>query len=295
MLLITGKLSAKDVQDLAALAVASGATDREVVWLASLGSHGAAIGGNISKQIYNAYCKHRGLCDPEIVAVKCKDVKTSKTIEAQVAMFLPHDLLSSLSHNCPTAFASLFGARRLPDWWKTIGLNNSKFWQHPILDGNLESCIPIQMFGDGVEFQDRDSLTTIGLKGVCMEESGAKDSYMLIAAFPKCATIDETWQDIWRWNCWSLQALLTGKHPRQDPFGVDFPLGSKRHALAGSDIIRGGFTSVLWAFAQTSSSSRVICFNRIIQKLSSVGAAVATAATSRGRILVQMRNGESAF
>ena len=295
MLLITGKLSAKDVQDLAALAVASGATDREVVWLASLGSHGAAIGGNISKQIYNAYCKHRGLCDPEIVAVKCKDVKTSKTIEAQVAMFLPHDLLSSLSHNCPTAFASLFGARRLPDWWKTIGLNNPKLWQHPILDGNLESCIPIQMFGDGVEFQDRDSLTTIGLKGVCMEESGAKDSYMLIAAFPKCATIDETWQDIWRWNCWSLQALLTGKHPRQDPFGVDFPLGSKRHALAGSDIIRGGFTSVLWVFAQTSSSSRVICFNRIIQKLSSVGAAVATAATSRGRILVQMRNGESAF
>ena len=43
-----GNLSALDVQDIAACAVASGATDGQVHYLASLGSAGSSMGGNAS-------------------------------------------------------------------------------------------------------------------------------------------------------------------------------------------------------------------------------------------------------
>ena len=247
-----GKLSAKDVQELAALAVASGATDMEVRWLATINAHGSpGGGGNASKQLVRTYCARMDICEPHVARIACKCTKTSKAMEADVCMFLPHDLLGSLGKHYPDAFASLFGTQNLSTWWSSLDRNNPKAWQHPIWDMSDEErgrCIPLQMFGDGVEFQDRDSLNTVAFKGVCLEETGAKDAYLLMAAFPKCCSTEDTWPQLWTWIAWSLRALLHGKHPRVDPWGVPFPAGSRRREMAGLDIIPGGYTAVLWAF-----------------------------------------------
>ena len=74
---------------LAELEVASGATDPEVIGLASLGAHGTASCVSISRHIYNAYCRCVQLAEAELIPVKCRDTNTNKPVHARVSVFLP--------------------------------------------------------------------------------------------------------------------------------------------------------------------------------------------------------------
>lgn len=55
-----GQLSAVDVQELAHLAVLSGASDPEVAWLAKIGAHGRNS-SHCSRALYAKYCKNMDL------------------------------------------------------------------------------------------------------------------------------------------------------------------------------------------------------------------------------------------
>ncbi len=244
-----GNLSATDVQHLAACAVASGATDPEVSYLASIGSAGTATGGNMSRQLYLTYCRDIGLCEPTIIEVPLKDVKTGQEIAVETAIHLPHDWMASMSEAYPAAFDDFFGASRIEEWWRTQRHANPKFWQHPMLDLPYHrTCLPVMLHGDAAEFQDRDSLNTISMKGLLLKETGGHCGHLLLASVPKCCTTPRTWPVIWQWLAWSFQALFAGKHPAADPLGHRWPRGSKRAGLAGSDIIASGLKAVLWSF-----------------------------------------------
>lgn len=245
-----GNLSALDVQDIAACAVASGATDGQVHYLASLGSAGSSMGGNASKQLYQRYCKDIGICEPTVIRAPHKNVKTGEVIEADTAIQLPHDLVSSLAAGYPAVvLEDFFGISKVEAWWESQSHRNPKFWQHPMLDMNYhQMCIPVMLHGDAAEFQDRDSLNTMSLKGVLMNQDGGQGGHLALASVPKSCTTPGTWELIWRWLAWSFQALLSGMHPAIDPFGVKWPRGSKRAALAGSNILPNGLRCVLWSF-----------------------------------------------
>ena len=123
-----GNLSALDVQDIAACAVASGATDGQVHYLASLGSAGSSMGGNASKQLYQRYCKDIGICEPTVIRAPHKNVKTGEVIEADTAIQLPHDLVSSLAAGYPAVvLEDFFGISKVEAWWESQSHRNPKF------------------------------------------------------------------------------------------------------------------------------------------------------------------------
>ena len=94
-----GQLSAVDVQELAHLAVLSGASDPEVKWLAGIGAHGQNS-SHCSRALYGKYCRDMELPERYLVKVPVRErgSKESK-LEVAISMLLPHDWLHSLSRS----------------------------------------------------------------------------------------------------------------------------------------------------------------------------------------------------
>ena len=48
-----------------------------------------------------------------------------------------------------------------------------------------------------------------------------------------------TWEVFWKYIAHSFQALFKGRHPLKDPYGNDWPVGSRSRELVGKDICGG--------------------------------------------------------
>lgn len=233
-------LPATDVQNIAHQAVLSGCPDPVVVSLSQLGASGTQA-GNINRDLTTKFCKNISLPQPTMVDVPMLDPSTNRVIQVRTAIYLPHQWMSSLSRCYEEAFASLFGLDHLQRWWASQDRRNPKFHDHPCLHLPIDKCIPVVLHGDGCEFSDRDSLNVLSLKPVLFKKTGAKDQHFVLAAVPKSCTTGGTWQAIWRWIVWSLEALVRGVHPDRDPEG-------RPCREAGAPIIKGGMYAFVWGF-----------------------------------------------
>jgi hypothetical protein len=243
-----GQLSATDVQDLADLAMKSGADHPEVIWLAQIGSAGSSSGGNSSRALYRRYLKDMQLPEVFLVRVPLVNPKDKETlIEAEIPLLLPHDWFAAL-HKYNDSFEQHMGLEKIEEWWQQHKISNPKMFQHPMLDMRWKQfCVPFSLHGDGAEFHDRDQLMTVSIKPVLFSADIKKDCHFLVASLPKSITVKRTWDIIWSVIGWSFEALLNGQHPRVDPFGATWPNGSCRQGLAGQQLHPHGYFGVCWS------------------------------------------------
>ena len=144
----------------------------------------------------------------------------------------------------------MFGTGQAPSWWQHCSLTNPKFFQNPILDQEDWGTkrIPLCFHGDGARFQERDSLVTVSLKGLLGHQ------HLLLAAVPKLITCStkqghtaDTWEEVWKYLCWSFAALMEGIHPAVNPSGEPFEEGSYRQTMAGKPITPAKQTCIVWS------------------------------------------------
>ena len=161
-----GQMSAKDVQELADLAIKSGATHPEVAWLVKMGGSGTSDGGHCSRDLYRKFLKDLDVPKPYFIKVpvyKSKD--RDAIVEIDLPLLLPHDWFFHLHKGYPDKFQEAFGIENVPSWWSQQKISNPKMFQHPMLDKNWkEAAVPFVLHGDGAQFHDRDNLCTVSMK-----------------------------------------------------------------------------------------------------------------------------------
>jgi hypothetical protein len=239
-----GQLSAVDVQELASLAVMSGASDAEVQWLASIGAHGNNT-SHCSRALYAKYCKDMDLPERYVVNVPLREKGNKEaSLDIGISILLPHDWFFCLGKAGKNA--EFMGIPEIETWWQGSSVRNPKFFQHPCLDKDYKhKGLPYIMHGDGAKLHDRDSLLTISMKPL-LGKSGFKDSHWFIAALPKSVATNAAWTKIWAVIAWSMDAIAAGVHPHTDENGNPWPLRSDRASLAGKPLMPGGLFGVMW-------------------------------------------------
>ncbi len=250
----SGALSAKAAQELAHLALLDGAEHEELTKLASCGSWGA-FDGNIHRDLLRQFCADVNICDSFDVTVPCRDPKTSEVEHQPMALFLPHMMFSSLSGY--DEFSNVFATHALRSFWEKVQHSQDpKLEHHPCRAGQRweELCIPLFVHGDGVEFQDRDSMLVFSW-GSILSTRSSQDSSLLIAGYPKSCTLSskkaagpDTWKLPMQWVTWSLEALQQGRHPTVDPFGQPFTAESPFYKHQGALLHPKGYKGIVWCF-----------------------------------------------
>ena len=242
-----GTLSAVMIRELAHLAILDGASHSELVALAKAG-HWGKWEGNVSRDLMQTFAK--GLAFKHVeVEVPCVDPKTSLVETTPASMFLPHLMFADLAKGHPQRFESMFGVSKLVDFWDgALKTNDDRLVGHPMRSKPdwKEKTIPIFVHGDGVEFQDRDSLM-VWSWGAIDSLFNSLDNHILIAAFPKSSTSPDTWKPLMSELSWSLRALLDGKHPEKDNVGNALEKDSEHFLAKGLPLTPFGHRCVVWS------------------------------------------------
>ena len=131
-----GQLSAVDVQELASLAVQSGASDAEVVWLAGIGAHGQNT-SHCSRALYAKYCKDMCLPERYLIKVPLREMgNKNASLEVGISILLPHDWMDRLSKS--GSFDEFMGIPFIENWW--AGSNNkNQVFSTPLLGQRLQA------------------------------------------------------------------------------------------------------------------------------------------------------------
>ena len=155
---------------------------------------------------------------------------------------------SSLAANYHGQFQALFPQDGLEAFWDgAIARQDPRLEGHPCQKGAnwKKKTFPLFLHGDGVEYQDRDTLMVWSWGGLmCLFQS--LDCHFLIADFPKSCTTAATWDPLMKWLEWSLTALAKGFHPKRDPWNRPLPKGSPMHELMGQQLTPSGMKGIVW-------------------------------------------------
>ena len=244
-----GLISATMVADLARLATWDGADHPELVALAQTGSF-SRHKGNISRDLLRLLAKREMFTPAHTVQVQCIDPKTSKLETAEAAIVLPHVVFSDLGRHYKQQFHAIFATSDLTSFWDGVeAVQDDRLDMHPIvLDKwvqDKDRTIPLYIHGDGVEFQQRDSLICWSW-GSLLNQKSSLDSHLHMAVWSKTATAKDTWSPVYDWMRWSFEALLKGFHPTKGPNGEPLTKGlAKFVADAGKPLFQG-FRAVIW-------------------------------------------------
>ena len=256
-----GSLSAVQLQQLAHGAVLDGSNHPELICLAGIGAFGSAP-GNCNRDLKRYVLREEEVWVPKPFAVRvpCKDPKSMSPLLIQETCFglLPHQVLATLCTKRPEDAKCLLGLDDCEAFWSNVSPHDPR-WKakggHPMKDwapGWQPHTVPLWLHGDGVEFQDRDSLLTFSF-GSILSTTSAMDSSFLICCWPKSVTSKspdpskDTWHTLHRVMAWSFQACFLGVHPSQDHDGNAFKPGSMEEQLAGTPLC-GSLRFVLWNF-----------------------------------------------
>jgi len=106
--------------------------------------------------------------------------------------------------------------------------------------------VPLYFHGDGVEFQERDTLMVWSF-GCLLCLYNSLDSHLLLAVFPKICTSVDTWKPLTKWLVWSFTALLAGLHPTLDPDGNAIAEDSVFYPMRGKPLTPEGYSAALWS------------------------------------------------
>ena len=88
--------------------------------------------------------------------------------------------MMATNENLKFEFESLFGLDKLNDFWSSQDLSHPKFAAVKKKSNFKHKAIPLCIHGDGVEFQDRDTLMTISFSGL-LKEVQTLDANLLLA------------------------------------------------------------------------------------------------------------------
>ena len=248
-----GELSAVAVQSLAHAACLSGLECGDVRFLASLGSYGRQP-GNCHVGIITKFCRDLHVPPPfsAQVPLSIKVGLVKVVAQKPVDVLLPHDWFASLDK--ADASNKVLGFDNVSAFWDGQNFEDPKFSNGVVQNspGFRNRLVPLVLHGDGVAFQNKDSLMAISMRSV-LSEGSIKDSQMLLAAIPKrcrCKSRNEdTWQQLWKILAWSLTALFHGVHPDTDHNGEPFPHGTSRSRLAGTPLARSGARGLVYAIS----------------------------------------------
>ena len=155
-----GKLSATQVAELCHLSMLSGCDHSEILAIAKCGSFGENK-NNSHRDMASLYCKKMQLAQPHIVKVPMKDPKTQRECKEEVALLLPHMLLSNLSEHYPDIFEDLFCVSDCLGFWKNVVATKDP--RLTLTKGKVASpgkAVSLFVHGDGCGFATRDSLMT---------------------------------------------------------------------------------------------------------------------------------------
>jgi hypothetical protein len=158
-----------------------------------------------------------------------------------ISIFLPSSWLSAFA-SAPELqydFAAVFGTDRLQEFWSSVDMKHPKFHSLAGRKHARSKCIPLCLHGDGAAFHERDSLMVVSFGGL-LREGSTLDSNFVLAAYPKTCSVkgdNGTWDTIWKWIRWDLNALFENRYPSRDPFGEDLDVDSVLGKRAGERIL----------------------------------------------------------
>ena len=238
-----GKLSAITVRYLANCACLDGCHHDELADIAKAGSFGKHP-GNCHRDLQSRFVKQVVVPNPTDVPVRCIDPKSLKKDEEIASAFLPHIMFSSLA--AMPNFYDLFPIQHLERFWDGAeAASDERLIHHPMKTRGWKKCtIPLFIHGDAAEMSTTDSLM-IWSWGALMTLFSSLQSKFLIASFPKSSSTRETWDDIMKQVCWSLNALLQGIHPTHDADGIPLKKGSPFFEKRSQQLC-AGYKGVVW-------------------------------------------------
>ena len=114
-----GELPAVDVQKLSKAAVRDGATHPELSKIAALGSWGACP-GHVHRDLTRRFTRHNNMPHPDIIKVPAWDTRELKVVDADCAIFNPHDWVATFCNDYEDDFHELFGIQELHDFWDHV-------------------------------------------------------------------------------------------------------------------------------------------------------------------------------
>lgn len=218
-----GTLSAAMVQQIAHLALLDGASHNDLYIISKTGNFGQ-LTGNVHRDLMHEFAAN--ICiDDHPVVTPCVDPKSSSLEEGTATMLLPHVLFSNLEKGYTSRFDELFCGEDLESFWNSaLEKEDERILNHPCLMNFSDwkkKTIPIFIHGDGVEFQERDTLM-VWSWGPLLSKASSLETNMLIGAIPKSCTASGTWSPAMQILVWSFNALLMGLRPSLDNFGNAF-------------------------------------------------------------------------
>lgn len=252
MMWSAGEISSSAVQVIAHMAVLDGADHPELGLLASVGAWGSQP-GNASRDIIRSFLETVNIPEADLVSTVAMDPKTSKMEQVNAAVFSPHKMFHKIESY--SEFALIFCESKLEEFWNGVEASGDpRLLNHPMcqVPGWKRKFVPIFLHGDGVEFQDRDSLMVFSW-GCLLSALNSQDSSILTAAYPKSATIGHrgptpgTWDPMWDRMVWSFKAGFDGFFPAKDENKKDFAEGSYDALMAGKQLTSTGLRLALWA------------------------------------------------
>lgn len=225
-----GEISASALQKLAHAAVLDGCQHNELHVFAAFGNFGQHQ-GNITRDLKTYLEKGTVIMYPlpRSVPTEFRDPKTSIVQAGNISFFMPDDLVAGIFKDSGR-FQVLFRTHEVSKFWGTIREDDPKLvillqemgWQKT----DLQMVVPLFLHGDGVEFNNNDSMMTYHIGSLLNFESSL-DAGLLLAACPKSCTTGTTWDPVWESLCQGFARCQAG---------VD---------TSGSDIA-GGWKFVIW-------------------------------------------------
>ena len=115
------------------------------------------------------------------------DPKTSQIENAQISIFRPDDLVSGI-YTDASRFEMLFRTNACGKFWSSVRTDDPKLqillqemkWKR----SDLNMVVPMYLHGDGVQFENNDSMMVYHMGSLLNPESSL-DSGLLLAACPK--------------------------------------------------------------------------------------------------------------
>ena len=208
-----GDISATALQKLAHAAVLDGCSHKELLQFAGLGAFGQHP-ANITRDLktyLEKTCKMKYPM-PIQLATEMIDPKTTLTESAQISIFRPDDLVSGL-YGDGSRFDMLFRTHDCGKFWSGIRPDDPKLqillqemkWEK----SELNMVVPMFLHGDGVAYENNDSLMVFHMGSLLNPESSL-DSGLLLAACPKSCATENTWKVVWDNLCDGFKVCQDG-------------------------------------------------------------------------------------
>ena len=184
-----------------------------LIGLAALGSFGEHQ-GNVKRDLLRFLEQSFSIHIPSPFGVRalCLDPHNSHEDWNMVYINSPDDIFAGL-HKYGNAFEELFSTGKVVEFWNSVKPDDPKLRALLLETGlqrqDLAHTIPLTIHGDGVEFQNNDSLMTFHISSVLNVESSLQ-SCILLAAYPKSCTSARTWEPVWQQLVRGFKNLMMG-------------------------------------------------------------------------------------